>query len=40
VISGFRSGVDENCALLGYYPASSGINPEERSSHPIPEQKI
>jgi len=24
VISGFRSEVDENCALLGHYAASSG----------------
>jgi len=24
VISGFRREVDENCALLGYYAASSG----------------
>jgi len=24
VIAGFRSEVDENCALLGYYAASSG----------------
>jgi len=24
VISGFRHEVDENCALLGYYAASSG----------------
>jgi len=24
VISGFRRTVDENCALLGYYAASSG----------------
>ena len=24
VIPGFRSEVDENCALLGYYAASSG----------------
>jgi hypothetical protein len=24
VISGFRGEVDENCALLGYYAASSG----------------
>jgi hypothetical protein len=24
VISGFRLEVDENCALLGYYAASSG----------------
>jgi hypothetical protein len=24
VISGFRRQVDENCALLGYYAASSG----------------
>jgi len=41
VISGFRREVAENCALLGYYAASSGRNyhcslrnnPEERSSH-------
>jgi hypothetical protein len=25
VISGFRREVDENCSLLGYYAASSGI---------------
>jgi len=25
VISGFRLEVDENCALLGYYAANSGI---------------
>jgi hypothetical protein len=40
-ISGFRREVDENCAVLGYYVASSGNfyyhywlrnDPEERSS--------
>jgi len=25
MISGFRHKADENCALLGYYAASSGI---------------
>jgi hypothetical protein len=37
VILGFRREVDENCALLGHYAASSGPllmrnDPEERSS--------
>jgi hypothetical protein len=47
VISGFRRKVDENCALLAYYAASSARNvgsiyhyslrnsPEERSSQSI-----
>jgi len=29
LISGFCLKVDQNCALLGYYTASSGSNPEE-----------
>jgi hypothetical protein len=32
VISGFRREVDENCVLLGCYTASSGNNPEQRST--------
>jgi len=32
VISGFRRETDKNCALMGYYAATSGNKPEGRSS--------
>ena len=35
VISGFRREVDENCAILGSYAASSGNFFTEVSGHPI-----
>jgi hypothetical protein len=37
VVSGFRHEVDENCALLGYYAASSGNSlPTFRDNLPVP----
>ena len=41
VISGFRSDVDENCALLGYYVASSGNSlPTFRDNLSIPSSRV
>jgi hypothetical protein len=40
MISGFCHEVDENCFLLGYYAASSGDNPEERSSQHTVNHKL
>ena len=41
VISGFRSDVDENCALLGYYAASSGNSlPTFRDNLSIPSSRV
>jgi len=37
VVSGFRREVDKNCALLGFYPASSGNSlPNFRGNLPVP----
>ena len=41
MISGFRREVDENCALLGYYAASSGNSlPTFRDNLSIPSSRV
>jgi hypothetical protein len=40
-ISGFRREVDENCAVLGYYAASSGdLVPTLRDNPSVPSSRI